>query len=400
MAKILILSILMINFALIIPVSAEDVSQTNSLPYYQKTAVGPYQRVGTLAAIQPLKKSQARQALILLPGLNSMPLAAELYEWKHFWEAWQNSKQQGLDDYKLYVFRYDGWDSVHNSSCKLELALRELLEAEPQLEKLAFIGYSQGGLLPRILLTNNQELERKTTKVITFATPHQGAIVLTEKLVQDTLELQNPFIRFKNRQALKLLSSRYYFAYREQAWTNFDKGIPAKYYTPPTEALNLPVPQNASKYITYGSYYQPPLGGTLERNLHLLFAEMIPRLVLNRRAGTKELGRWMGKKVYPDEAANLREHLKLNDGVTPLVSALWGKICSTPNLQPANWQVLFPSNDFCPQTNLQRAFKGIDHLAWRESSSAQYLKKDLLHPNQKAKTPYDWMITDLLASEL
>ncbi len=394
MKKNLILICLFELFVSVLPNLAEKTKV-----YYPKTAVGLHQKIGTLAAIQPFKGQNASQALILLPGLNSVGLSSELYEWRNFWNAWQNSNlaQTEKDKYKFFVLRYDGWDSLYSSSEKLETGLEQLLEQNPQIKSISFIGYSQGGLIPRVLLSQNPKLEGITHKIITFASPHQGAIVLTSKLVKDTVKTQSPILKAKNLQFLKVLQSRYRFAYLEQAWTNFDNGISSNYYTPPAETLKFPVPADKSKYIVYGSYYHPLSPADWEDNLSIFFGEIIPRLFLDRRAGTKELNRWMGKRVYPDEKPQLRQHLKLNDGVTPLVSALWGRMCSVNEKQPENWQKLFPTNNFCPSTPLQRAFARIDHLGWREAASGRYVVQDKLHPSEKAKTPYEWIIYDLIS---
>lgn len=393
MKKNIILAFLLLTFAGILPNYSEE-----ARIYYAKTAVGPFQKVGTLAAIQPFEGQNASEALILLPGLNSVGLKEELYEWKNFWNAWQGSNlsQKEKDKYKLFVFRYDGWDSLYNSACKLEIGINQLLEQNPQIKSVSFIGYSQGGLLPRVLLKNNTKLDNITRKILTIATPHQGAIVLTEKLVADTVKTQSPLMQAKNSQFLNILTKRYYYAYFEQAWTNFDNAISSNYYTPPKQTLDFPTPQNKSKYISYGSYFFPLAARDWEDNLNIFFGEIIPRLFLDRRAGMKELNRWMAKRIYPDEKTALREHLRLNDGVAPLVSSLWGRVCAEGEKQPENWQKIFPTNNFCPSTPLQRVFANIDHLQWREVSSGLYKVEDKLHPNEKAKTPYEWLIYDLV----
>ncbi len=367
--------------------------------YYPQVGVGKHQGIGTLSPILPKSGKDATEAVILLPGLNSVKLKNDMYEWHNFWESWKKYplEKEFKDNYRLYVFRYDGWDSLYSSSDKLAQGIHELLEKEPQTKSISFIGYSQGGILPRILFVKNPEIEKATRKVITMAAPHQGAIVLTEKLVRDCIKLQPAFVQAKNNQLLDLFVKWYAFAYYEQAWSNFDDGFPVSAnYKPPKEALGLLAPQDKSKFITYASYFYPPVAIDLEDKFGKVFGETIPRLLLDRRSGMKELNRWTRKKVYPDEKPALRDHLKLNDGITPLVSGLWGRMCEPGEVQPEAWRKLFPTNNFCPNTPTQRVFFGVDHLRWREPVSGTMKIVDQMHPEAPSKAIYEWIIWDLI----
>ncbi|MDX1919963.1 MAG: hypothetical protein SFU25_04415 [Candidatus Caenarcaniphilales bacterium] len=379
--------------------------------YKSQTAVGKYQKIGTLSpvTVKPVSVKKintietttenATEAVILIPGLNSVSLAGELYEWKHFLETFKRSKinQDTKDKFEFYVFRYNGWDSLYNSSRTLAKGLKQLLEEEKNIKTISIIGYSQGGIIPRILMVENPDLEQKIRKVVTTAAPHLGTPSLTRQITADCVAIQPPIIRSKNFIALNLFINRYKYAYREQAWSDFDKAMPpSAKYQPPQEILNLPVPENLNKYITYASYYFPLYANDFETSFSILFGEVIPRSFLDRRAGMKELNRWMTKKIYPDEEPRLRQNLRLNDGVTPLSSGLWTKLCETNEEQPCYWHKLFPNNNYCPRTGLQRAFYGADHLMWREKTSGSKLVKDELHPEEESKSIYDWIIEDLV----
>lgn len=391
---VLLMGLLNFQACLAAPVQQEE------KVYKSNVAVGPFQKVGTLSPISLKVNEQAQEAVILVPGLNSMKLTTDLYEWKNFWNIWQDYKlpAEAKAKYRFFVFRYDGWDSLYTSAEALTRGITQLMAEEPNLKKITFIGYSQGGLLPRIIFTKNPEIEPLTRKVISMAVPHQGAIVLTKKLSIDSINLQPPLVREKNLFALNVIAGRYSYAYLEQAWKDFDHGIPpSAKYTPPQEALEFPDLEDKSKYITYASYIYPPSLSDFEDKFSSIFSEQIPRMFWDRRAGMKELNRWMGKKVYKDEKPSLRDHLRMNDGVTPLASGLWAHMCTVNEEQPANWKALFPTNNFCPSTPMQRAFYSIDHLAWREASSGRKQVKDLLHPELGNKRLYDWLIEDLLA---
>ncbi|MDJ0625883.1 MAG: hypothetical protein QNJ31_05905 [Candidatus Caenarcaniphilales bacterium] len=376
----------------------------NNSVYRPQVPSGRYQKIGTISPIRvakknSLNKTKASQAVILLPGLNSAKLSNELYEWKNFWEAWNEADidSELKEKYKFFVFRYEGWDSLHESSKILTQGIKEILEKEPNIKSINFIGYSQGGMIPRIIFINNPEIASITNKVQTLASPHQGSIALTKKLTLDSIETQNPIAKSKNKLALRVFSNWYKHAYLEQAWTDFDGALPpSANYKPPEEAVNFPQPNDLSKFFTYASYIFPPRMNDFESKFGIFFGETIPRLLWDRRAGMKELNRWMAKRIYEDEDSRVRDNHRLNDGVTPLSSALWARLCKPDEEQPDNWKKLFPTNNYCPSTHVHRAFYGVDHLMWRESTAARKKVKDLLNPGLEKRPVYSWVIEDLV----
>ena len=384
-----------------------NTSINNNKIYYPEVATGKYQKIGTLTQICTGKKlleinKNADTAIILVPGLNSVKLSNCLYEWGDFWKVWQK-RPEIQAKYKLLVFRYDGWDSLYNSSDILTQGIHEFLKQETEIKYLIFIGYSQGGIIPRIILSKNQDLNNITLGVITLATDHQGATILSEKLQRDIIKKEILPTKPKNLLALEVLKSRYKYAFKEQAWTNFDSGIPkSANYTPPVEALNIPVPENTSqKFITYGSYfYSTDPFVNLGRFINFIFDEAIPKnIFLDSKAGQHWLNRIMRTKIYADEKPEFRAHMAKNDGVTPLASALWAKICDKNEIKPESWQRIFPENNFCPVTERYRVFEDITHLEWREAPKYRKLRDIAqLSKNKQKNTPkllYDWIIDDI-----
>ncbi len=363
---------------------------------------GALQKIDTLTAISKKNINSAETAIILIPGLNSVSLKNEFYEWKNLWNFWQSSKQlteAQKGKYAFFVFRYDGWQSLFSASSLLESGLNELLIKQPNLKKITFIGYSQGGLIARIINSKSSNLSLKINKIITLASPHQGTVTLTENWTRSVLKNQNFLERAKNEKLLQFLKNRYKYAYYEQAWTNFDDNIPASAkYTVPPEALSIPQPdkEDLNKFIVYGSYIYPPYAQDFEGFLKVNITESVLRNLLNRESAMNELNRWMAAKNHKDEKPSLRDNLRLNDGVIPLSSALWAKVCETNQNQPENWQKIFPTNNYCPTVHLQRAFYGFNHLAWRMEVSGNKKAKDLFHPNLPKKSPYEWLVEDLI----
>ena len=375
----------------------QNKQKTEQKIYKSNVSVGAFQRIGTLSPITLKSQPEATEAIILIHGLNGVTLSKELYEWNNFWDFWLKSNIPNKQKYKLIAFRYDGWNSLYDSSNTLSQGIRQLLTEEPNIKSISFVGYSQGGIIARIILAQNPKINSLTRKVITTATPHLGTVVLTEKLVRDVLALQNPIVYAKNIKILKILKSRYKYAYYEQAWSDFDHGFPLSAdYKPPQEVLNLPVPDRLNRFTVYASYYRPPVFRGLEGDFGKIFGEIIPRLFLDRTASMNELNRWTAKKAYADEKQSLREHLRLNDGITPLASGLWARICSTDEKQPEAWSKLFPTNAFCPVAPKQRAFYGISHLNWREPIAGSFKVKDSMHPDETPQSIYAWMLQDLL----
>jgi len=372
------------------------VSARSDKVYTPQTVTGKYQKLGTITPISPKNRDSAEIAVILVPGLNHVNESKYLYEWDRLWWKWQQRRSE-LTNYCPFVLRYGGWDSIHSSAKVLVQGIEEILQQQQNIKKLILIGYSQGGLLCRVALSEHPELEDVVIRVITTAAAHEGAPPLTEKLLRDAFEhYNNPLIAWRDSKVLDILSQRYWHAYHEQAWTNFDNGIPpSANYTPPEEALEMPTPAHPEKFITYGSYYFPP--DSSEGRMNFFFRESIPRMLADTRAGQASLHRIMSQRIYIDEKPSLREHMRLNDGVTPLVSSLWGQMCGE-KVQPESWARVFPSNNFCPVSGNYRAFEGMDHLAWRQP---RYLSKKLdhMHPELPRKHIYDWIIDDILSDD-
>jgi hypothetical protein len=368
--------------------------------YKSHVVSGFHQDIGTLSPINRETLTTAEEAVILIPGLNGVTLRQDLYEWKYFWESWLKYPvdQEVKKKYLMIVFRYDGWDSLFESAETVSRGIQEILEEHPNIKRISFIGYSQGGVIPRIVLDKHPEIDSITRKVITTAAPHHGTPTLTTKLLRDVFNNQNPLVGIKNTKALNLFVGRYRHAYKEQAWDNFDNGLPpsAKYEVPP-QALTIPAPQSTEKFIVYGSYVFPPSAKDAVDYIHYFFGEILPRTFLDRRSGMKELNRWMANKVYEDEEPKLRDSLRLNDGVTPLSSAIWARMCGINEPQPQEWKNIFPTNNYCPLTGNQRVFYGMDHLMWRQDINERKPMADLLHPCEKEKPVYDWIIEDLLS---
>ncbi len=374
-------------------VSAKDIKQ--NIYYDSRIATGPSQRINTLTQISLKQSSEATKALILIPGLNSAKLSKELYEWGNFWNIWKTRIDPELKDYKIFVFRYYAWGSLYESSDILEKAIRQMLIQEKNIKSLNFIGYSQGGLLPRIILNKHSDLESMTDKVITMATGHQGTFVVTPQLVYSAIENKDPIIKFKSTLVLNMLRNRYKFLEKEQAWLDFDKSLPSSAnYNPPKQAF-IPEVKNKNKFITYGSFFFPFYPDNPAEYLEVFFLECIPRnLFMSSRTSQIELNKIMARKKYNDEKPELRNNLKLNDGVTPLSSALWARVCNENEKQPEEWSRIFPKNNFCPSTELSRVFFGFNHIDWRQPKNQKY--KDIMHPDQKEEHIYNWIINDLL----
>lgn len=377
--------------------------EVNKNIYDEIHVCGSLQKINTLAPILKKNINSAQTAIILIPGLNSVGLKNEFYEWKNFWNSWQASKQltqAEKDKYFFLVFRYDGWQSLFTSASLLEIALNQLIEKQPNLKTVSLVGYSQGGLIARIINAKSLGLSKKINKIITLAAPHQGTITLTDSLTRDILKKQSFIERTKNEKVLQFLKSRYKYAYFEQAWTDFDHNIPASaHYKVPLQVLSLPKikePEDFEKFIIYGSYIYPPYATDFEGFLRVKVTESILRNLLDRESSMNELNRWIATKNYEDEKPQLRDNLRLNDGVIPLSSSLWARMCEPNEEQPIEWAKIFKTNNYCPTVNLHRAFYGFNHLAWRTQVAANKKVKDLLHPDILPKSPYEWIISDLI----
>ena len=385
-------------------ISQRLLSKTSDKSYYWQGVVGKKQPLWTLARIQKQSKKTKKRALILIPGLNSQDLSGQLYEFGQFWQSWKKSSyinSQQKESFELLVFHYDGWESLNYSAKVLEKSLKEYLQQNQEIKELYFIGYSQGGIIPRILFANNQTLEKQSKKIITWATPHQGTPILSNSLLEDICDRQPFAVGLKNKLALKVLNKRYKYAFTEQAWTDFSKDFAnVTSYQVPAAAFH-PSPNSIERFITYGSYFYPSYYQGVFEFVPNLLSEIIPRVFLNREASMKELNRLLAWKIYRGENYRLLrlKNLALNDGSIPLSSALWAEKCSQEEAQNfPEWQKLFAENNFCPanRQKTQRVFKNFNHLNWRKPASKAQRFRDQLSLKEEAKTIYDWTIYDLV----
>ncbi len=370
---------------------------------YSSTArSGKTQAVNSLRAIDPNATGEAKEAIILLPGLNGIGLTDQLYEWKYFWEAWRQQtslEPNSTKPYSLFVLRYDGWMELNQAASLLETGLEEILIEHPNIERFSFVGYSQGGLIVRQLLTKNPKINSLTRKVLTVAAPHHGTPVLTIPYLSKAIAKEPPPFNALYMSILGDLSRKYKYAIKEQAWDNFDGALVD--YSAPAEALALSEPSGLDRFMFYASYKKPVYakGNPIKRGL-FVFSEDLPKLFLERHASMRQLNRWIADPIEEGEDPAWRDSWRLNDGVVPVASALWLKQCEPSELRDAELSCLFPSNDFCLRGgSLNRVFYGLDHLDWRRPRGMGALYADKLHPELDSREIYSWMIFDLLAEQ-
>lgn len=369
--------------------------------YRPEINVGKYQPIGTLAPISHIPKphsSKASKAIILIPGLNGVKLTDELFEWRALWNYWTSEVDQNIqEDYMLFVFRYDGWNSLLKSANKLSSAINDVLVTHPNIEEIVFVGYSQGGIIARIIQGHNPNIETLTSKTITLATGHHGAVAFSDKLMSDILKSSRGIVGLRDKLVLKLLRKWYHNGLREQSWDNFDNAVPksANYTVPSDTSHILSLPVNQSKFIAYGSYFYPPTPKNWEDRLKFIAQESIPRLFFRSSAGQVEMSRSKWRPIYRDETKAFRYSVGTTDGVVQLSSTLWLRNCPKDEKSPDHLQAIFPFGNFCGSDGVKhRVFKNMSHLDWRKPPTRKL--KDLAHKKQPSKALYQWIIDDIL----
>ena len=351
-----------------------------------------------LESLAPLYGSPAApRALILLHGLNGANLPQMLFEWQDFLQAWKKLPVSTTSEWRLFVFRASGTESLRDSQTYLKLALHELLSREPSVRELNFVAYSHGGVILNATLAADGQLETLTRRAITMATVYHGTPALTGPLMEATIAtLPNPAERLKDQIGLNVYRSRFVAAYREQNWDNFDRALPkSARYLPNPASLVRPDFRNPAKFVLYGGYFEPSNPQDLWGQLNQLFTEQIPELLLNEDAGLRGLNRLIAHPTYPDEPRRLRAQLHLNDGVAPLASALRLRVCAPGETRDPDLARLFPASNFCsPGTRRLRAFSGLDHFDFRRPGPNRPLRDSLAGP-QAPRELFDWILQDL-----
>jgi pimeloyl-ACP methyl ester carboxylesterase len=323
--------------------------------------------------------------------------------------------------FKVYLYKYDTSQSVPNLSEDLKNDLTELITSQGN-RKVRVLAYSEGGLLYRNAM-RDPYIMAHTEKVITIATPHHGSPLASTSWLREELKdnsLLSP-VRMTSRISYLIAKAKYPTFEKDFAWDNFDGAIAGDQVVSDNAIMNDPVYLESldKKLITYGSYFgtgrvvsqqlSNELGIELVtpkersgiRNFfskHLIFS-LVRKNIADMPIAAQEAAIAGIDGATADKA--IRPLMVYNDGISPISSTLWlgrflPKLSSVKNPAKKLWVALKGLQG----TQTARLFPALDHKDWMEGTTRANSKQvsDMLHPEDKAKTVFEWFIHDLMAS--
>lgn len=326
--------------------------------------------------------------------------------------------------FKVFLLRYDTTDSLSDEIEQAKKLIPEL--AKSAGKPITIMALSMGGNVVQGAITD-PKVDDCIDRAICMGTPFHGSPLFSADWYQYSL-LQHkfgPFTRMMDAVDYRLYFSRHKNYQADLKWDNLDGGIPSigsfKGLTPigPKGDLN-PVKDSSSvlrkinqsgvdkaKIIAYAGYLVTPevLCMTKKRRLesyilapYRFFTVRMPAQLGREQPALKVLSTKIGKVKAADESGVSTRKFALNDGITPIASALFlppHVVRDYPILKEDDLSSLRPHLDI----RLGRVFRNIDHVTFVDGvppHRGTKFMKDELHPEDGTHTIFDWMLDELL----
>jgi hypothetical protein len=370
---------------------------------------------------------QGRKVLLLIHGGGAEK--RKLFRWGHLLKA-LNNNEEFSKHFKIYLYRYD-------SDARLSITTPQLHDAILQLKSgtggkpIDILCLSMGGNLAQMAMLS-PAIESAVSMVFALATPFHGSPLFSPGWFQYSLDKlwYMPWARPVHNLDYMLYFSRHKSLQQDLKWDNFDNLIPdlGKFksafpigpsgtLTPEADAnpklakINESPRINKSKFITYGGYLV---------NIYLMKGERkfieetilapinyvtvkLPVQLGREHPALRLLNFEMSNlKINPDAAENSQPSphtYELNDGITPLSSALF----MPPEFMRKHPMLVEDKLDTVPQSSdvrLVRIFRDMDHISFLDGKPPRHFGRtdliDQAHPGAGRHMLYDWLSSDLL----
>ncbi len=331
--------------------------------------------------------------------------------------------------YKIYMCRYPTLVRLEKVTPKFAKAV-DRLYAACNNKPITVVALSMGGNLVYESMLD-PAVEPQIKAVMALGTPFHGSPLFSSNWMQYSIykRLSMPWTRIDHSLALRLYFDNNKNLLEDLSWDDFDNAIPevgkfrSKLPFGPHGVLTLDDTVNTrlrdiidkhkrvkTKFITYGGYLHNPYFGpaplryientalypitfcTVKLPAH--FAREHPVLkMLNRDIAAVDVRKEWKQTAKPPFL------YALNDGITPLASALFlptDVLKSTALVSPPEVAKLRGKTD----VKLARAFGNIDHLTYidgyRPITELPKMKDDL-NPELGEKDIFAWMLGDVLS---
>jgi pimeloyl-ACP methyl ester carboxylesterase len=366
----------------------------------------------------PLK---GREVLLLIHGGGGE--YQDMFRWDKVL-AYFDAEPQFKKKFKVFLLRYDTTDSLNDEIEQAKKLIPEL--AKGAGKPITIMALSMGGNVVQGAITD-PEVDDCVDRAICMGTPFHGSPLFSADWYQYSL-LQHkfgPFTRMMDAVDYRLYFSKHKNYQADLKWDNLDGGIPAigsfKGLTPIGPKGNLTPEKDSgsvlrkinesgvdkAKIIAYAGYLVTPevLCMTKKRRLesyilapYRFLTVRMPAQLGREQPALKVLSTKIGKVKAADESGLSTKKFALNDGITPITSALFlppQVVRDYPILKEDDLPSLRPHLDI----RLGRVFRNIDHVTFVDGAPPHRgtkFMKDELHPEDGAHTIFDWMLDELL----
>ncbi|MCC7528690.1 MAG: hypothetical protein IT342_09220 [Candidatus Melainabacteria bacterium] len=341
--------------------------------------------------------------------------------------AYFDADAQFKKSFKVFLLRYDTADSLSDEIEQAKKVIPELSKAAGK--PITIMALSMGGNVVQGALAD-ADVDCCVDRALCMGTPFHGSPLFSSDWYQYSL-LQHkfgPVTRMLDAIDYRLYFSRHKNYQADLKWDNLDGGIPSigsfKGLTPvgPKGSLEPAKDEssilrkinqagvNKAKIIAYAGYLvnAEVISMTKKRRLesymlapYRFFAVRVPAQLGREQPTLKVLATKIGKVKATDESGLSTRKFALNDGITPIASALFlapQVVRDYPILKEDVLPSLRPHVD----VRLGRVFRNIDHVTFVDGSPphrGSKFMKDELHPEDGAHTIFDWMLDELLERE-
>lgn len=329
--------------------------------------------------------------------------------------------------FKVFFLRYDTSDALADEIEQAKTLIPELAKGAGR--PITILALSMGGNVVQGALAD-ASVDECVERAICMGTPFHGSPLFCSDWYQYSL-LQHkfgPMTRMFDAIDYRLYFSKHKNYQTDLKWDNLDGGIPSigsfKGITPlgPKGNLNPAKDEsnvlrkinesgpNKAKIVAYAGYLlnSEVITMTKKRRLesyllapYRFFTIRMPAQLGREQPALKVLSTKIGKVKATDESGCSTRKFALNDGITPISSALFlppQVVRDYPILKEDDLPTLRPHLD----VRLGRVFRNIDHVTFVDGSpphrGSKFLK-DELHPEDGSHTIFDWMLDEVMERE-
>jgi hypothetical protein len=356
----------------------------------------------------------SRQPVLLVHGLKDEHV--RMFNWQQTCQ-YLTSSQEFRQRYKIYLARFDTHASAQKSAEAFKPAIKEL--ASEQKHPVIVVALSIAGNVVRNAMAD-RSVDRSVDRLITLGTPFRGSPLFSKEWMQYSMLKGHKLSvgHFDRYVAYKIYFHLHSNLLSDYYWDNCDQRIPSigryqfrfpitarGFLSPPAvPPPGASISSSRNKIIAYAAYLQYQPAAERQQNgayrivqaTQSFWTTTIPAHLGRQHAVLRLLNPLISSVVQ--NSPNQQSAYVLNDGITTLVSAV-----SLPESAALKNSIDGSVNSavLASQVDLRktRIFAGADHLTFIDGRRPRGLPAEIpdqLSPNEKPRSMFAWLLTDIL----